>query len=137
MAIKRLFLLVALLGLPGFAGDLVVIANPGLPMSQISGDDLRAIFLATKTSLKDGHRVLPVLHKPGSAMAEFSAEYLGKTEAALRTYYRSLVFTGKWSMPVALGSDAEVVAYVAATRGAIGFVKDTAVAQGVKALKVK
>jgi hypothetical protein len=64
-------------------------------------------------------------------------EYLGKTDAALQTYYRSLVFTGKASMPKALGSDAEVMAYVAKTRGAVGYVSSGSSTAGVKVIEVQ
>lgn len=129
-------LLAACLLIPGKASELAVIAHPEMPVSAISADDLRAIYLATKTSLGDGRRVHPVLRKASVEMAAFSSEYLGKTESALRTYYRSLVFTGRWAMPVAFDSDAAVAAYVASTPGAIGFVRDASTARGVKALKV-
>jgi TonB family protein len=52
----------------------------------------------------------------------------------LQAYYRTLVFTGKGSMPREFGSDAEVVAYVARTRGAIGYVGSAASLEGVKTL---
>jgi TonB family protein len=68
--------------------------------------------------------------------AAFLQKYLGRSEDDLQTYYRTLVFTGKGSMPKELGSDAEVVAYVARTRGAIGYVSSTASAEGVKTLAV-
>ena len=64
-------------------------------------------------------------------------EYLGKSDAALQTYYRSLVFTGKGSMPRTLGSDAEVTAYVAKTKGAIGYVSAGAGSEGAKTLQVR
>jgi len=75
--------------------------------------------------------------KSGAAHEAFVKQYLGKTDAALETYYRSLVFTGKGSMPKALASDAEVVSYVAKTKGAIGYVSAGAGTEGVKALEVK
>ena len=40
-------------------------------------------------------------------------------------------------MPTTLRSDAEVVAYVERTRGAIGYVSPTSVAEGVKTIQVK
>ena len=64
-------------------------------------------------------------------------EYVGKTDAALGIYDRSLVFTGKASMPKAFGSDAEVVAYIAKTKGAIGYVSAATASEGVKTLEVK
>ena len=119
------------------AADLKVIANSSVGASAISADELKGVFLATKTSLSDGSHVEPVLEKGGPTHEAFVKEYLGKTDAALQTYYRSLVFTGKASMPKTLGADAEVVAYVAKTKGAIGYVGAGASTAGVKTLEVK
>ncbi len=120
-----------------WASDVKVIANPSVGASSLSVDELKGVFLATKTSLSDGSHVEPVLEKGGAAHEAFVKEYLGKTDAALQTYYRSLVFTGKASMPKALGTDAEVVTYVARTKGAIGYVSAGASTGGVKTLEVK
>ena len=119
------------------AAELKVIANPSVGVSSVSADELKAVFLATKTSLSDGSHVEPALQKGGAIHEAFVKEYLGKTDAALQTYYRSLVFTGKASMPKTLGSDAEVVAYVAKTKGAVGYVGAGAGTPGVKALDVR
>jgi ABC-type phosphate transport system substrate-binding protein len=119
------------------AADVKVIANPSIGAAGVSSDDLKGVFLGTKTSLSDGSHVEPVLEKGGPAHEAFIKEYLGKTDAALQTYYRSLVFTGKGSMPKILGADADVVAYVAKTKGAIGYVSAGTAASGVKTLEVK
>ena len=68
---------------------------------------------------------------------EFVKEYLGKTDSALQTYYRSLVFTGKASMPKVFGTAAEVVAYVAKTKGTIDYVSSGTATTGVKTLEAK
>jgi ABC-type phosphate transport system substrate-binding protein len=119
------------------ASEVKVIANPSVKASSISPDDLKRVFLATKTSLDDGSRVEPVLEKSGRTHAAFLREYIGKTDVGLDTYYRSLVFTGKGSMPRTFSSDAEVVAYVARTKGSIGYVSADAIAPGVKTIEVK
>ena len=119
------------------AADIKVIANSSVGASSVSADELKGVFLATKTSLSDGIHVEPVLEKGGPVHDAFVKECLGKTDAALQTYYRSLVFTGKASMPKTLGADAEVVAYVAKTKGAIGYVSADADTSGVKTLEVK
>lgn len=119
------------------AADFKVIANNSVKTSDISSDELKGVFLATKSSLSDGSHVEPVLQKTGPAHEAFLKEYVGKTDAALGTYYRSLVFTGKASMPKTLGSDSEVVDYVAKTKGAVGYVSAGAAVSGVKSLEVK
>lgn len=130
---------ISVLGLAGAvrAAELKVIANSSVGTTTVSADELKGVFLETRSSLADGSRVQPVLVKGGSAHDAFVKEYLGKTDAALQTYYRSLVFTGKAAMPKTLGSDAEVVAYVAKTKGAIGYVAASTDTAGVKTLSVK
>jgi ABC-type phosphate transport system substrate-binding protein len=137
----QIFLVVAVVGIcaavTAYAGDVKVIANPSVGASSVSADELKGVFLATKSALSDGSHVEPVLEKDGPTHEAFVKEYLGKTDAALQTYYRSLVFTGKASMPKTLAADADVVAYVAKTRGAIGYVSASASTAGVKTLDVK
>jgi hypothetical protein len=119
------------------AGDIKVVANSSVAASSVSAEDLKSVFLATKTSLSDGSHVEPVLLKSGATHEAFVKEYLGKTDAALETYYRSLVFTGKGSMPKTVGSEADLVEYVAKTKGAIGYVSAGAGTGNAKVIEVK
>jgi len=118
------------------SGGVRIIANQSIKADSISADELRSVFLEESDSLRDGSHVEPVLMKGGATEA-FAGTYLGKSDSALQAYYRSLVFTGKGSMPKMLGSDAEVVAYVARTKGTIGYVSASASADGVKTLAVR
>ena len=118
------------------AADIKVVANPSVKAVHLSTDELKRIFLATNTSLEGGH-VEPVFEKGGAIHEAFLKQYLGKTDAALSIYYRSLVFTGKAFMPKVLGSDAEVLEYVAKTRGAIGYVNAAASTTGTKEIAVR
>jgi len=119
------------------ASDLKIIANSSVGASSVSIDELKGVFLATKSSLSDGSHVEPVLEKGGPTHEAFLKEYIGKTDSAFETYFRSLVFTGKASMPKSTVSDADMVAYVAKTKGAIGYVSGSAATTGVKVLEVK
>jgi hypothetical protein len=119
------------------AADIKIIANPGLGASSVSAEEIKGVFLATKTTLGDGSHVEPVLERGGATHEAFVKEYLDKTDSALQTYYRSLVFTGKASMPKTVANDAEVVAYVAKTKGAVGYVSGGTPTTGVKVLEVK
>jgi TonB family protein len=119
-----------------FADNVKVIANSSVRADTISGNELKRIFLEEKISLADGTHVEPVLKKEGAVHEVFLQRYLGVTEGDLQIYYRTLLFTGRGSIPKILESDAEVVAYVARTRGAIGYVSSSASAVGVKTLAI-
>ena len=133
----KLFGVLTCLALSATPSDIKVIANSQVTVSSVSHEDLRGIFLGNKTSVADGSHVEPVLLQSGAAHEAFVKQYVGKTAATLVSYYRSLVFTGKGTMPPMLASDAEVVKYVAKTRGAIGYVSGTANIESVKLLEVK
>jgi TonB family protein len=118
------------------AGEIKVIANSDLKADTISADELKRIFLEENRSLDDGTHIEPVLEKNGSAHRMFLQEYMGRTDDDLQTLYRVLVFTGRGSIPKELGSDAEVVAYVSKTRGAIGYISAESSTLGVKTLAI-
>ena len=119
------------------AADFKVIANPGIKVNEVSASDLKDIFLATKTLLSDGTHVEPVWEKGGATHEEFLKEYVGKTDAAVANYFRSLVFTGRGSMPKSLPTDSDVVSYVERTKGAIGYVAASTNAGETKVLQIK
>jgi len=139
MKIKRLYFSAALLvffaPFSAAAVDFKVIANSSVTANSVSAGDIQDVFLLDKDSLGGSH-VEPVLAKSG-ATHEALLKVLGKNDAALQAFYRGLVFTGKASMPKSLASDAEIVAYVAKTKGAIGYVSNAAPLEGVKVLTVK
>lgn len=128
--------LTILLSAQALAGDVRIIANPSVKAEAISKSEIKSVFLKERNSLRDGTHVEPVLSKGGPVHAAFLRDYLGQNDDALQNYYRTLVFTGRGSMPKALHSDEEVVAYVARTRGAIGYVGSSAALDGVKTLAV-
>jgi TonB family protein len=135
----RIFLVVAgwttLLGASAFAGDVKVIANPSVKADSISTRELKSLYLEEKSSFNGAH-IEPVIEKHGPAHEAFLRDYLGQTDDELQKYYQTLVFTGKGLMPKTVSSDAEVVAYVAKTRGAIGYVGSGASMEGVKTLAI-
>jgi ABC-type phosphate transport system substrate-binding protein len=133
---KKLILL-TLFSLGLFANDFIVVANPSVKASDISADELKQVFLGAKTSLSDGSAVEPVLSQGGATHEAFLKTHVGKTDPALRNHFKTLVFTGKGSMPKSFASDADIVAYVSKTKGAVGYVSASAAVGGAKKLGIK
>jgi len=128
-------LALALLCASAKAQDVKLIANLSVRRESISARQVKSIFLQDVNSL-DGDHVEPVLAKAGATHDAFLKRYLGKDDAALQKHYRGLVFTGRGAMPRFIASDADIVAYVAHTRGAIGYVPAGYPADGVKTLRI-
>ena len=122
--------------LSSLASDIKVIANSSVKADTISAADLKRVFLEERTSLADGTHVEPVLKKAGTVHQAFLQEYIGVCEDDLQTYYRTLLFSGRGSMPKTFESDAEVVAYITRTRGGIGYVSSGSSVEGVKILAI-
>jgi TonB family protein len=118
------------------AGVVKVIANPSVKTDAISSSELRAIFLLQKRILKDRSAVEPVLQKSGDTHESFVEQYLNRDSEEIRIYYQGLVFTGKAAMPKQVTSDAEMVEYVARSKGAIGYVSGDTQTDGVKVLTI-
>ena len=118
------------------AGDAKIVANAGIRADSITMAELRSVFLQDRRSLSDGSHVEPVLSKGGTVHEAFLRQYVGKSDDDLRTYYRTLVFTGTGTMPKFLDSDADIVRYVARTKGAIGYVSSDCPTPGVKVLAI-
>ncbi len=129
--------MVVLVSAEATAGGVKIVANPSVAVNSVSLAELKSVYLEEKNALMDGTHVQPVLVKGGAVHEAFLKQYLDKSDPALQIYYRSLVFTGKGSMPKLVQSESEMLAYVAKTKGAIGYVSASAGVEGVKVLDVK
>jgi TonB family protein len=118
------------------AGDIKIVANPSVRADSITPAELKSVFLEDRRSLNDGSHVELVLAKGGAVHDAFLHQYIGKSDDDLRTYYRTLVFTGTGAMPKFFDSDTEIMHYVARTRGAIGYVSGDFPTAGVKVLAI-
>ena len=126
--------IVLIASIHGLAGDAKIVANASVRADSITPAELRSVFLQDRRSLNDGSHVEPVLAKGGTVHEAFLRQYVGKSDDDLRTYYRTLVFTGTGTMPKFLDSDADIVRYVARNKGAIGYVSGDCPTPGVKVL---
>ena len=71
------------------------------------------------------------------ARKEFLAAVIGKDAAAMTAYWQSQLFVGRTTPPPVKATDADVIAFVAAAKGGIGYVSaGTALPETVKAIRI-
>ena len=116
------------------AQDVVLVANKGVQISDITDADLRAIFMGTKTRFADGSHAVPVTLKGGPVHEVFLRNHVGESPEEFRAQWRKEVFTGQGAMPKAFNSESALLDYVAVTPGAVGYVSRMSSQEGVKSL---
>ncbi len=100
---------------------------------------MKAIFLGKKTKWANKGKVVPSTLKKGAVNKSFLKKYVKKSPAQFKTYWKKQVFTGKGKAPKSFKTEKALIAYVAKTKGAVGYVSKKAAegAAGVKILEVK
>jgi len=116
------------------AADGVFITHPSGP-DAVSKEEIKSILLGNKTKWDSGTLIHLAVLADGSIHDGIVQEYTARSADQFEKYWKKQVFTGKGSAPESLKSDSEMIAYVAKTPGAFGYVG--AAGAGVKVLTVK
>jgi ABC-type phosphate transport system substrate-binding protein len=104
-----------------------LIVHPANPVTALSADTIRQIYLKQKVRWDDDKPIKPVDRELRSPVrAQFSSSVLGRSVQAVRSYWLQRIFSGGHVPPPELSSDEAVIRYVSAERGAVGYVAATA-----------
>jgi ABC-type phosphate transport system substrate-binding protein len=120
------------------AAGFKVVANASVAVDRLPRAEASRIFMKKQTKWKDGSPILPVDQSLSSDVREeFSKDVHGKNAAAVDAYWQKQIFSGRGLPPVTKSSDADVISYVRANAGAIGYVSAGADTTGVKVIAIQ
>ena len=132
--------LAALLPLPAppLSDDLFVVANPTVPVSDLSFTELRRIFLGERQFWSSNLRISLLLSAPAARDREVLLKTVyDMSEAQLRQHWIGKVFRAEVaSAPQMYYSDEEILQALAAVPGSIAAVNAARIPRGVKVLRV-
>ena len=117
------------------AGDFVVIVHPDNPDTTLEKSRLDGMFLGKIKQFSDDTEVVPVQNGDESVSEAFSQAVHTRSYQAVTVYWSAMAFKKYVAPPAKLGDD-EVVDFVRANRGAIGYVSSTADIGGVATVTV-
>jgi len=118
-----------------------VVVSSNNPASSIKRQDLAQFFLKKKSRWNDGREVLPVDQTARSVVrgaftkAVLGAEGMGHL-SDVESFWLQQVYSGRGNPPPIKASDADVLAFVQANPGAIGYVSTATPPGSVKVLAV-
>jgi hypothetical protein len=115
-----------------------LIVNSTNPISSVSRAALAQIFLKQVSEWPTGQSAQPVDLAGGTSVREdFSAVVLGRSVPAVRSYWQKQIFSSAAVPPVEKESDEEVISFVRANRGGVGYVSaSTQLPVTIKVLRV-
>ena len=120
------------------AQDVKVIVNAANPLSEMPAGDVAGLFLKRTAKFPGGTAAVPVDQAKNSAVrGTFARTVLGRPASAVDAYWQQQIFAGGELPPAVKASDDDVIAFVKATPGAIGYVSAGASVAGVKVVAVK
>lgn len=116
----------------------VIIVHVKNPTLALSRQEVSRMFLKQRARWDHGERVRPVdLADTVEVREEFSLAIFRRRTVDIEDHWKSMVFSGRDVPPSEKSSEAEVLAYVAANPGAIGYVSvEMPLTQGVKAIEI-
>jgi len=118
-----------------WAADIALVANQSIPADSLSKSEVKGVFLTQKKSIEGVNVKLTIL-KDKDLTKQFLRTYVNKTPSQFKAFYKKLMSTGKANPPKKIRSEAEMISYIARTKGAIGYVSSGAVTDKVKIIQV-
>ncbi len=115
-----------------------IVVNEANITSSMTTQQLSRLFMKEATSWIDGSPVLPVDQVSSSEIRKkFSKAVLKRDVNAIKSHWQRLIFSGKGVPPPEKKSDAEVLDFVRANPGGVGYVASAAtLGTGVRELVV-
>jgi len=131
---KPFFLFVALVLTTHYTqADIVVVMSAKSNVTNLSKDNVSAIFLGKTATLPDGIQAVPIEQDAGqAAYKEFHRLVTEKSDAQLNAYWAKMVFSGKGNPPREVANNDEVLKIIVANPSMIGYLDKLAVNRTVK-----
>jgi len=118
------------------AADYAVIVGKGNPISSLSKNDLKQIFLGKKRSWPDGTKVTLYSMDDYEITSAFTTSVMNKSAQQFSTFWKKALFTGTGRPPVQVTNDAEMIQKLASDPGGIGYISKAAADDTVKIIQI-
>ena len=111
--------------------DVVLIVNPEIGISSISKKEAKRIFLGKTKKIKSKSLIAVDQKEGNTSRSVFYEKVVKKSEFQLKSYWSTMIFSGKGTPPKSLDSDDKVRAWVSNNPDAIGYIDSSKVDRSV------
>jgi ABC-type phosphate transport system substrate-binding protein len=106
---------------PAASPQVVVVANPSVPVKSIDVRTLLDVYTGDLKLWSSGQPIVPVDLKPKGSVKDAFYQFLGISASRLKSIWMKNLLAGEGDPPEAIESEDEVLRKVANTPGAIGY----------------
>jgi ABC-type phosphate transport system substrate-binding protein len=117
--------------------DHVFVAHPDVATDRLTASEARAILDGSQVRFPGGPVIKLAVLSEGAVHESVVSTYTGRNADQFDKWWKRQVFTGKAVMPAVFKTEDELVAYVARTPNALGYVGRDHAAPGTKKLSVE
>ncbi len=133
-----LMVIILACGLTGHAyAEVKIVVNNDSSIESLDAKNIEALFLGRKKKFPDGTKAVPVTLGKGAISAEFLKTYVKRSESQFSCHWKKAIFSGQGKPPKKFTSETELLSYIAATPGTIGYVSAAADLSSSKTIVIK
>ncbi|MBN8227547.1 hypothetical protein JYK02_08510 [Corallococcus macrosporus] len=115
-----------------------VVVHPSNPVTEVERARLAQLFFKKTTQWDSGVTAMPVdLNDSSPVRTAFCDEVLKRSLPAVRAYWQQRIFSGRDVPPPELATDDDVLAFVRANPGAVGYVAAGTPTPGLKVITIR
>ncbi|MBU0991162.1 MAG: substrate-binding domain-containing protein [Proteobacteria bacterium] len=131
-----IYFLGCFLFVPVAAAEVYIIVNTTIPVSALSKNELRDIYIGKRTIWNGNLKIVPVIAPSLSLHDEFVLKYTRKSSSQFKIWWLKLVFSGEGAFPKTASSEKEMIEKVSENEGAIGYVSSEINTDRVKTIVI-
>ncbi|MBV1929689.1 MAG: hypothetical protein KUG81_09290 [Gammaproteobacteria bacterium] len=118
---RLLFLCVCIFSLPVLCTEIAVVVSADSSAPLIRQQEVSNIFLSKTNRFVNGEKTIPLEINNRSLRAEFYNNITDKTPGQLKSYWTTLIFSGKGKPPKSFASKEGLLDYMLANAGTIAY----------------
>lgn len=119
------------------AADIVLVVNKGNPISSVSAQDAKLIYLGDKKSWDNGEKINLYSQYDYVVRDAFTSKVVNKTGQQFATYWKKALFTGTGRPPVEVKDDKEMKKFISADPRGIGYIDSSSLDDSVKVVNIR
>ncbi len=125
------------LALAQSSASYVIIVHPSNPIQSLSRKQIKGIFLKKWVVWDHGEPISPGdLIAESLVRKEFTRDIYGKSVRSINSYWQKKIFSGRGAPPPYFSSEDELIEFVRANPGAVGYVSGKVLPEGIKVVEI-